>query len=46
MAHALTRLPDIQLDPLRRAYAEARSAKRRQALLGGVILVLMIAISA
>ena len=46
MAHALTRLPDIQLDPLRRAYAEARSAKRRQALLGVVILVLMIAISA
>lgn len=46
MAHALTRLPDIQLDPLRRAYAEARAAKRRQALLGSAILVLMIAISA
>jgi phosphonate transport system permease protein len=46
MSHALTRLPDIQLEPLRRAYREAVAAKRRQTTLGGVILVLMIAISA
>lgn len=46
MSHALTRLPDIQLEPLRNAYAEASRAKRRQTMLGGVILLLAILISA
>lgn len=46
MSHTFTRLPDMQLEPLRRAYEEASAAKRRQTMLGGVILILMIAISA
>ena len=46
MTYALTRLPDAQLEPLRRAYAEAIAAKRRQTTLGGAILVAVIVISA
>lgn len=45
MSLALTRLPDIQLEPLRAAYAEASRAKRRQMVLGGVILLLAVFIS-
>ena len=45
MTYALTRLPDQQLEPLRKAYAEAIAAKRRQMLLGGAILIVAIAIS-
>jgi len=45
MRHALTRLPDLQLEPLREAYAEASRAKRRQTMLGGVILLLAIVVS-
>ncbi len=45
MTYALTRLPDQQLEPLRKAYAEAIAAKRRQMLLGGAILIAAIAIS-
>jgi phosphonate transport system permease protein len=45
MAHALTQLPDAQLEPLRRAYAEARAAKRRQVVIGGVILIVAVALS-
>ncbi len=46
MTYALTRLPDAQLEPLQRAYAEAIAAKRRQTTLGGAILVAVIVISA
>ena len=46
MTYALTRLPDAQLEPLRRAYADAIAAKRRQTTLGGAILVAVIVISA
>ncbi len=42
MAHVLTRLPDIQLEPLRSAYQDARRARRRQGILGATILLLAI----
>ncbi|MGE0222253.1 MAG: phosphonate ABC transporter, permease protein PhnE [Acetobacteraceae bacterium] len=45
MSLALTRLPDIQLAPLRSAYAEAKRAKRRQTLLGVLVLALAVLIS-
>lgn len=37
MASAVPRLPDQQLEPLRRAYGEAVGAKRRQLILGLVL---------
>ncbi len=45
MSHALTRVPDLQLEPLRQAYRDATAAKRRQMVLGGVILALAVAAS-
>lgn len=41
----MTRLPEMQLAPLRSAYAEARKAKRRQTILGGSALLLAVAVS-
>lgn len=46
MKHTLNRLPDSALEPARRAYEAAVSARRRQTLLGGVILVLAILVAA
>ncbi len=45
MPQALTRLPDRQLEPLRRSYDQAVRAKRRQWLLGGVALGLAVLVA-
>ncbi len=39
MSHTVQSLPDHQLEPLARAYAEAVAAKRRQVLIGLVLFV-------
>lgn len=46
MSHTVPRLPDATLAPLARAYAEAVSARRRQTMLGGVVLVLAVLVAA
>ncbi|BBK38475.1 phosphonate ABC transporter, permease protein PhnE [Allostella sp. ATCC 35155] len=46
MSRTVPRLPDATLAPLSRAYAEAMAGRRRQTLLGGVILVLAVLVAA
>jgi phosphonate transport system permease protein len=45
VASALLTLPDTQLGPLKRAYAQSRAAKRRITLLGIAIMVACLAVS-
>lgn len=45
MSSALPRLPDVQLQPLLRAYDDAIAAKRRQMALGGAILLVVVILS-
>ena len=46
MSSAVVRLPDRQLDPLRRAYAQAARAKRLRAIVLGCVVVALIGLSA
>lgn len=43
--HTVTVLPDAQLAPLMRAYAEAMAAKRRQLILGVVLFAIALALA-
>jgi phosphonate transport system permease protein len=45
VATAVPTIPDHQLEPLESAYKSARSTKRRQALLGGMIFMACVAVS-
>ncbi len=46
MKQTLHRLPDAALEPVRAAYEKAVSARRRQTILGGVILALAVLVAA